>query len=114
MEENCIFCEIKSGGIDGEILYQNSECFVIKDIAPKAPIHLLIIPNRHFTKLSGLKNKDNQMVGAMYQAAKEMAHRQQVNDKGYRLIINQGEDAGQAVDHLHLHLLAGKKLSLMG
>ena len=54
------------------------------------------------------------MLGAMYQAAKEMAHRQQLNDTGYRLVINQGEDAGQAVDHLHLHLLAGKKLSLMG
>ena len=112
--ENCIFCKIRDGDIASDILYRNDNCFVIRDIAPKAPVHLLVIPVSHFTYLAGLTAAEYPMVGGMFETAHEMAQREGVSGSGYRLIINQGDDAGQAVPHLHLHLLAGAPLAGMG
>ena len=114
MAADCIFCKIGRGEIDSEILHRDDHCFVIRDIAPKAPVHLLVIPNQHFTFLTGLTPDHDPMVGGMYRAAEEMARREQVDRTGYRLVVNQGPAAGQAVDHLHLHLLAGRGLGAMG
>ena len=111
---DCIFCRIGAGAVSSEILYSDDVCFVIRDIVPRAPIHLLIVPRRHFTHLAGLTAEDYPMLGGMFSAAREMAERQGVAGSGYRLIINQGSDAGQQVDHLHLHLLAGMPLGGMG
>ena len=110
MSEKCIFCCIASGQIESDILYRDDSCFVVRDIAPKAPVHLLIIPNHHFTYLTGLAPEHYQMLGGMFQVAKEMAQCEGVSNSGYRLIINQGKDAGQEVSHLHLHLLGKKPL----
>ncbi len=114
MAQDCIFCRINRGQVKSDILYRDEHCFVIRDIAPKAPVHLLIIPVQHFTFLTGLTPEHSAMLGAMFMAAREMAKRQGVTERGYRLIINQGGDAGQQVDHLHLHLLAGRRLGAMG
>jgi histidine triad (HIT) family protein len=114
MSESCIFCKIDAGEIESDILYRDDSCFVIRDIAPRAPIHLLVVPRRHFTHLAALTAEDYPMLGGMFSAAREMAARQGVAGSGYRLIINQGSDAGQQVDHLHLHLLAGRPLGGMG
>ncbi len=108
MAQDCIFCRINRGQVKSDILYRDEHCFVIRDIAPKAPVHLLIIPVQHFTFLTGLTPEHS------FMAAREMAKRQGVTERGYRLIINQGGDAGQQVDHLHLHLLAGRRLGAMG
>ena len=113
MPEECIFCRIRSGDLESEVLYQDDNCFVIRDIAPKAPVHLLVIPNRHFTYLTDLTPEHYPMIGGMFRAAKEMARREGLVDAGYRLVVNQGSDSGQAVAHLHLHLLGGKPLSGM-
>ena len=114
MAQDCIFCRIGTGEVKGDSLYRDDNCFVIKDIAPKAPVHLLVIPHRHFTFLADLTPEDYPMVGDMLKAAEEMARREGVASNGYRLVINQGRDAGQQVDHLHLHVLAGRPLGGMG
>ena len=114
MAEDCIFCKIGGGEIKGDLLHQDEHCFVIRDIAPKAPVHLLIIPNSHFTYLADLTPEFSPVVGSMFIAAKEMAEREGVANDGYRLVINQGAHSGQQVPHLHLHLLGGKPLGGMG
>lgn len=114
MTEDCIFCKIGDGEVPSDVLYRDDHCFVIRDIAPKAPVHLLIIPNEHFTYLANLTPEFHPTLGAMFDAAREMAAREGVDGSGYRLTINQGEHAGQVVPHLHLHLLAGRRLAGMG
>ena len=114
MTQECIFCNIRDGDLPTEILYRNDNCFVIRDIAPKAPVHLLVIPNRHFTFLNNLTTDHYPMIGAMVEAARDMAAQEGLDSSGYRLVINQGDDSGQAVDHLHLHVLGGRLLGDMG
>ena len=114
MTQECIFCNIRDGDLPSEILYRNDNCFVIRDIAPKAPVHLLVIPNRHFTFLNNLTTDHYPMIGAIVEAARDMAAQEGLVSSGYRLVINQGNDSGQAVDHLHLHVLGGRLLGDMG
>lgn len=114
MADECIFCKIRDGQVPGEVLYRDDSCFVIRDIAPAAPVHLLIIPNEHFTYLSGLTPGFGPTIGDMFMAAREMAAREGVTEGGYRLIVNQGAHGGQHVPHLHLHLLGGQRLGAMG
>ena len=113
-DESCLFCKIGSGDIESEVLYKDDLCFVIRDIAPRTPTHLLVIPIKHFTYLTELTVYDHTMLGGMFEAARELANREGLGDSGYRLVINQGSDAGQQVAHLHLHVLGGKRLGAMG
>ena len=114
MPEDCIFCRIGGGEVPSDILYRDDSCFVIRDISPKAPVHLLIIPTQHFTYLSNLTPAFSPVLGSMFAAAQLMAKQEDVDTTGYRLVVNQGENAGQQVPHLHVHLLAGKTLGRMG
>ncbi len=114
MDEECIFCRIGGGEIPADLLYRDERCFVIRDIAPKAPVHLLIIPSDHFTYLTGVTEAFGPVLGGMFVAAREMAQREGVTRDGYRLVINQGRDSGQQVPHLHMHLLGGRPLGEMG
>ena len=113
-DDNCIFCRIESGAMDADVVYQDDECFVVHDIAPRAPVHLLVIPRKHFTYLSDLTIFDHTMLGSMFEAAAEAARIRGIDDTGYRLVVNQGNDAGQQVAHLHLHVLGGSRLGGMG
>ena len=114
MTEFCVFCKIRDGEIPSEILHRDGRCFVIRDIAPKAPTHLLVIPVEHFTYLSGLRPEFHETIGAMFGAAKGAAQAEGIAESGYRLVINQLDDAGQEVPHLHLHVLGGLRLGAMG
>ena len=113
MAQDCIFCKISACGIPSEVLYRDADSLVIRDIAPKAPVHLLVIPNDHFTYLESLTNDLHGMVSAMFQIAVQMAVREGIAKSGYRLTVNQGDDSGQAVEHLHLHVLGGERLGAM-
>ena len=113
MAEDCIFCKIRDGEIPADILYRDEYCFVIRDIAPKAPVHLLVIPNLHIASLSGLSGEERAAIGGMYAAAARMAAIEGVDSTGYRLVVNQGRDADQTVEHLHLHVLGGRPLGGM-
>ena len=114
MDQDCIFCKIGSGEVEADILYRDDNCFVIRDIAPKAPTHLLIIPSEHFTYLREMTQDFSTVLGSMFIAAKGMAESEGVDETGYRLVINQGADSGQDVPHLHMHLLGGRRLGRMG
>ena len=111
---DCIFCSIAKGQTQNQILFQDDLCFVIRDINPSAPTHLLVIPNRHVTSLASLKSDQESLVGHLFTTAQEMARREGVTGTGFRLVINQGRNAGQHVDHLHLHVLGGKRLPDLG
>ena len=114
MADDCIFCGIRDGDVPGEVLYRDDHCFVISDISPQAPTHLLVIPVQHFTYLSELTQDFYPTLGAMFSAARETAESLGLSADGYRLVINQGKNAGQVVPHLHLHMLGGKLLDRMG
>ena len=114
MADDCIFCGIRDGDVPSKVLYRDDHCFVIRDISPQAPTHLLVIPVQHFTYLTELTKDFYPTLGAMFSAARETAGSQGISADGYRLVINQGEDGGQVVPHLHLHVLGGKSLGPMG
>ncbi len=112
-EERCIFCKIARGQLPGEFLHCDEVCFVIRDIAPSARVHLLVIPNDHFTHLENLTEDAEPMVGHLAAVAHKVAAAEGVSESGYRLVVNQRDDAGQVVDHLHMHVLGGEKLGSM-
>lgn len=105
----CVFCMIRDGEIPSEKVYEDESMFIIKDIDPKAEKHYLMIPRRHFKLLSEMTTADSQMLGACLKKLPELSEKLGLGG-GYRLIINQGDDAGQTVFHLHIHILAGQKL----
>ena len=108
---DCVFCQIVAGKIPSEILYQDEELIVFHDINPQAPIHLVIIPKRHVPSLAQLSEAELPLIGHMVNAANQLAKREGISKGGYRLAINCGEQGGQLVPHLHMHLLGGRKLS---
>jgi histidine triad (HIT) family protein len=108
---DCIFCQIAAGKIPGDILYQDDEIIAFRDINPQAPVHLLIIPRKHITSLAQLEETDSPLFGKMVNAANRLARSEGVSESGYRLAVNCGDDGGQIVPHLHLHLIGGRKLT---
>jgi len=104
-----IFCKIIKGEIPADIVWQDDDFLVIKDINPQAPVHLLIIPVKHFTGLDDVAENNEALLGKLFRVAHDMAKKQNL-DKGYRLVVNEGEHGGKLVPHLHIHLLGGKAL----
>jgi histidine triad (HIT) family protein len=102
----CIFCLILARKLPGKILYEDQDLAVIKDVNPEAPVHLLIIPKRHFDSVNSLDEKNSQIGGKMLLAAKKMAEAQGIQS-GYKILINTGREVGQEILHLHMHLLGG-------
>lgn len=110
MEKECIFCNIAAGNIPATILYQDDRVIVIRDINPQAPIHLLIMPREHIPSLAELRDEQRDLVAHLIYVSNEMAGREGIAERGYRLVMNSGPDGGQEVPHLHIHLLGGEKL----
>ena len=108
--KDCLFCKIANKEIPSEIISEDESFVIFKDINPKAPIHLLIIPKIHLGPISTLGAEDKEIVSGLILKAKETAEKMGISENGYRLIFNTGRDAGMEVSHLHLHLLAGKPL----
>ena len=106
----CIFCKIINKELPSEIISEGEKFIVIQDIKPVARLHLLIIPKKHIPSMNDLGPEDKELIGDMVLLAKKIAKDRGVQDTGYRLVFNAGTDAGQTVDHLHLHLLGGEKL----
>lgn len=105
-----IFCKIISGELKSDIVWQDDDFIVIKDIHPEAPVHLLIIPKRHITDLKELSEGDASLLGKAFLVAEKAALSVGVSESGYRLILNEGEHAGKLVPHLHIHLIGGGPL----
>lgn len=109
MSENCLFCRIVRGEIPARVVAENDQCIAFHDVDPKAPLHVLIIPREHVESLDTAS--DAAQLGHVLLLAAEIARREGVAAKGYRTVLNTNAEAGQTVFHLHLHLLAGRKLS---
>lgn len=110
--EDCIFCKIINKEIPSQILYEDEEIIAFKDIEPVAPVHVLVVPKKHISSVMDLSDGDNAIIGKIYSVIKKLAVELGVNDSGFRVVTNCGEDAGQTVKHIHFHLLGGKKLAL--
>jgi histidine triad (HIT) family protein len=106
----CIFCKIVSREIASPLLYEDSELIAFKDIEPKAPHHILIIPKAHIATLNDTEEAHQAMLGKMMLVAKQIAQEIGVAEDGYRVLMNCNSGGGQAVYHIHLHLLAGRQM----
>ncbi len=110
MAQDCIFCRIVAGEIPANVVREDEETVAFRDIDPKAPTHVLVIPRRHIASVNEIGESDAELVGRLYLAAKEVAEEEGLAHAGYRLVMNTGPDAGQTVDHIHLHVLGGRAL----
>ena len=108
---DCIFCKIAGGEMTADVIFEDDDVIAIRDISPKAPTHVLVIPRRHISTLNDLGESDVEIVGRMVQAAQKIALQEGIADGGYRTVMNCNTDGGQAVYHIHLHLLGGRQMS---
>ncbi len=109
MEQDCIFCKIAAGEIPSDIVYEDDDVLAFKDIAPQAPVHVVIIPKKHFSSILNVSAGDP-IVSQLMNAANRIALKFGLADSGFRLVCNCGKDGGQTVGHLHYHLLGGRGL----
>ncbi|ATW01916.1 histidine triad nucleotide-binding protein [Candidatus Legionella polyplacis] len=107
---NCLFCEIINKKIKSDIILMTSKVIIIQDIKPQAPIHLLIIPTEHIPTIDEINQKNIYVINNIILNAKLIAEKKQINKKGYRLIFNVNKQGGQKINHIHLHLLAGRQM----
>lgn len=108
--ENCIFCKIVAGEIPSPRLYEDEDMIIIRDIEPKAKLHYLCIPKTHFALLTEMDGEKSEILKRCFEKIAKVKDELGLQD-GYRVIINQGENGGQTVHHLHIHLLGGEKLA---
>lgn len=108
--DNCLFCKIIAGKIPSACLYEDEQVFVFRDIAPKAPVHFLVVPKKHIANLMELTPADSALMGHVVFQAQRVAQEQGLTEKGARFVFNCKEDGGQTVDHIHLHVLGGRAL----
>jgi histidine triad (HIT) family protein len=107
---SCIFCKIAEGQIPSTAVYQDDLVYAFADINPKAPVHVLIVPREHVASLSEAVKDHRALLGHLLWTAAEIARKKGL-DKGYRVVVNNGEDGGQTVDHLHLHLMGQRQMT---
>jgi len=114
MPEDCLFCRMASGAVPVARIYDRESLFAISDINPRAPVHALVIPREHIASVQELTPLHGPLLAAMYEAANAVARGQGLAERGFRCTFNVGPDGGQTVDHLHLHVLGGRKLGPEG
>lgn len=110
---NCLFCSITSRKIPSDIIFEDDLVIAFKDISPKAPVHILVVPKKHIETIDHAAPEDQTLIGHMILTAQKIARDQKISDAGYRLVFNVKHHGGQVVDHIHLHILGGKKLGTM-
>ncbi|MFH0731911.1 MAG: histidine triad nucleotide-binding protein [Candidatus Omnitrophota bacterium] len=111
MDKQCVFCKIIKGEIKAKVVFENDSVLAFEDIDPKAPVHILVIPKIHIEKISDLNKQNKAVVSDMVMAANEIAEKFKILTSGYRLVLNCGPDAGQAVFHIHMHLFGARKMN---
>jgi histidine triad (HIT) family protein len=109
-EFDCLFCKILAREIPADVVYDSDTVFAFRDINPQASTHVVIIPKQHIATINDIKVDDQAIVGSLFTAASEIAKQEGLSDRGYRVVMNCNEDAGQTVFHIHLHLLGGRKM----
>ena len=110
MTDQCLFCRIINKTVPADIVFENNTVLAFKDIHPQAPVHLLVIPRKHISSLSDISVHDKDIIFDLFQAAQQLTRIYKIDTTGYRSLFNCGPHAGQAVFHLHLHVLGGRQL----
>lgn len=106
----CVFCKIAQGEMPATIVHEDEHVVAFRDLHPKAPTHILLIPRKHVASLNDLGEEHDAVVGHLVRVAAKLAGDEEIAGRGYRLVANCGRDAGQSVDHVHFHLLGGRAL----
>jgi histidine triad (HIT) family protein len=114
MAGDCLFCDMASGAIDVPKLHDDDLVFAIRDINPRAPVHILVIPNRHIADAREVTDADGAVLARMVSVGRQLAEADGLLRRGYRLAFNVGEDAGMTIHHLHMHLIGGRHLAAEG
>jgi len=107
---DCLFCRIARGELDAQVVYRDEQVVAFRDVNPQGPVHILVIPVEHLPGIADAGDEHNELLGRMLNVARRIAADEGVAQRGYRLVINQGRDVGQSVDHLHLHLIGGRPM----
>jgi len=107
---SCIFCQIASKEIPSELIHEDDELIAFHDIEPQAPVHFLVMPKKHVTRLADMDAGDFPLIGKMAKVATELARKEGISD-GFRIAVNCGEQGGQTVWHVHMHVLGGRQLN---
>mgnify|MGYP001466604201 FL=1 len=107
-DPNCIFCKIVDRKIPAKLVHSDEMAIAFEDINPQAPTHILIVPNKHIADIQSMDTGDRELIGHLFLIARTIAEKRGLDKRGYRMVINNGRDAGQAVFHIHLHLLSGR------
>lgn len=108
--EDCLFCKIVNKEIKSKIIFEDEKVLAFQDINPQAPVHILVIPKKHLATILDVKNGDKELIGHIYLTINEIVKKINLEERGFRVVVNCGEEAGQAVFHLHFHLLGGRKM----
>ncbi len=111
MTNDCLFCDIAAGKISADIVYQDDELVAFRDINPQAPVHILLIPREHIGTMNDVSGENEVLAGKLMVKAALLARSEGLVEKGYRVVLNCGRDAGQEVFHIHAHILGGRKFS---
>ena len=111
MPENCLFCKIASNKIPAAIVYQDNRLVAFRDINPQAPIHVLIIPKEHIASCRDLSKENIHYLSEMAFLAQDVALEEKITQDGYRWVINTGNNGGQTVEHIHIHLMGGRNMT---
>lgn len=109
--DDCIFCKIVNKQIPSRIVYEDDSILVFHDIDPKAPVHVLVIPKQHIPSINEVTEENSQVIAHIFATMLKIAQQLGIKDSGYRVVVNCGKDAGQAVNHLHYHVLGGRSLT---
>jgi histidine triad (HIT) family protein len=110
-DPDCIFCKIIAKTIPARIVHEDEYAIAFEDVNPKAPTHTLIVPKKHIVDIHSIAVSDRELIGHLFFVAKTIASTKELDKRGYRLVINNGHDAGQTVFHIHLHLLSGRRFA---
>jgi len=106
--KNCIFCKIVNKEIPAEIIYEDENYIAFKDINPKAPVHILVVPKKHIATFNDISPEDTELLGKIAEAVQQIAKDFNVAESGYRVLVNVNKEGGQVIFHLHVHILGGK------
>lgn len=111
LDPNCIFCKIIEKKIPSKIVYEDEFATAFEDVNPQAPVHVLVVPNKHIPDIHSMTEADKDLVGHLFLTARTIAEKRGLDAKGYRIVINNGSGVGQAVFHIHLHVLSGRRFT---
>lgn len=107
---DCLFCKMVAGEIQPDVVYEDEHVLAFRDVNPQAPVHVLVVPREHIATLNDLTDDHAELVGRLYLAAKRVAEKAGIAERGYRTVINCNAEAGQSVYHVHLHVLGGRHM----